>query len=192
MTTLTKTHRDDAIESILREAFYPRFADIEKQIDRSIEEFIAEQHPSFVSALIDVEFRRYLAVGSVNNFFTSDEYCVAFPKYKTSDLPPKQGYHVSREFFTRVKSAVIVPTGVYNFVISEELTATYHKCWTDYISARNTLRDTFYSYRVREKLMVDFPEFEKYLPVIVVAASAPMIVAESVRANLSSLGVPAS
>jgi hypothetical protein len=192
MTALTIAHRTDAIAAILKAAFEPRFDAIEVSINESLAAHVAALHPRFVELMGDPESRQYVATNGVSSFYTPNELRVAFPNYVCCGLPPAKGWHISSDKFRRFYADTQVPTSIASHTLSEELAAVYFKAWDDYVAAFDKLTDVFGSYKIREKFIVDFPEFEQYLPIVTVRSKLPMVVVSSVRAELTALGVPAA
>lgn len=198
MTTLKNADRDEVVRRVLTDAFAPRFTAIQKLLQGLLRTKLQEEHPEFVKLAGNPEARKYLATTTARNiYFMAGEDCIiaAAPTYGArAKMPEPPGYYrIERDQHTLLKDCdTLVPCILGDLKVSDATVIdAYRKAWADYVAACDKLLALLYSYNVREKFEVDFPEFAKYLPPTVVKPKLPVVVAKEVRAELSAFGVPA-
>ncbi len=60
MTTLTKTARQEALTRVLKEAFEPKFSDLQKRLVQYTKDWLHTNHPVFEELLTRKDAREYL------------------------------------------------------------------------------------------------------------------------------------
>lgn len=196
MAALKNSDRDDVLRRVLTETFTPRFADIKKQAQVALRANLAAEHPQFVKLVKDVESLKYLAKTNVSRFYLIDgkeSVLLASPQYgRYVDIPASGNRGSNREDHSTIgDDDTVVPQTMGHFSIDDaKMLKAYKAVWADYVAARGKLSALLYSYATREKFVVDFPEFAKYLPPVVTKAKLPVVIVKDVRRELSKLGVP--
>lgn len=180
MTILTKTARREVLTRVLKEAFEPKFADLQKRLVQYASDWLQKNHPLFVELLARKDAREYL---HTKHFY---RVCINgvtayYPDYESS----YKGDSI------RINEVTVPYICVDNFTINDDaLKWDYDYLWDAYKAAHSELLKVLASYKTREALLKDFPEYATYLPAPVVKQLPAVIPAES-RAKLSALGIPA-
>lgn len=181
MTILTKAARQEVLTRVLKEAFEPKFADLQKRLVQYAKDWLHTNHPIFEELLARKDARQYLQTkhfyrlypGGVQAYYP--EYGIS---YKGSPI--------------RINELTVPYICVDTFQIdSPEIERTYESLWNSYRAAHSELFKILESYRTREALLKDFPEYATYLPAVTVK-QLPAVVPSESRAKLSALGIPAS
>lgn len=197
MATLKNTDRDEVARRALSDAFAPRFAAIQKDLQALLRDKLDKEHPEFVKLVKNPDTRKYLATTSACKIYFADgddTHIAAAPVYgKRSEMPEHSGYYsVERERHTLIQDGdTVVPCAMGDFKVSDrKVLKAYRQAWADYVAACDKLYSLLYSYNVREKFAADFPELAKYLPALAVKAKLPTVIVKDVRAELSKFGIP--
>jgi len=196
MTVLKKSDRQEVLIGVLTAAFKPRFNAIQAALIEFAKRKIADAHPVFYAAFADEALRPYLATTTVRYAYIGDENQAKIvpPVYGNyAEAPENRHYRLDYDRYGVFNFGdVIVPANIGDFVVSDTaVLASYASAWADYSKAHKVLSALLNGYATREKLVVDFPEYEGYLPEIAAKKNLPAIVVPTVRAELSALGVPA-
>lgn len=183
MTTLTKTARREVLTKVLKEAFEPKFADLQKCLVQYALDWRRTNHPVFEELLARKDARGYLYTKNFWSVYLGDMRCY-FPEYGYDD--PKHGRRA-----IRINELAVPYICTDDFTIrDDELKCAYESLWDSYRAAHSELFKVLASYKTREALLKDFPEYATYLPEPVVKQLPAVMPAES-RAKLSALGIPA-
>jgi hypothetical protein len=196
MTTLKITDREEVLRRVLTEAFKPRFGAIGGAADNLLRKLLAKDHPRFIELLADKTASAYLATSSSKEAMRlnaeGEKIKLAAPVYGVLGSEPTQHWYSCGEKLVRLCTESIVPCGMGDFVIADaKFLKTYSQAWADYEAAWYKLASVLASYKTREKLIADFPEFEVHLPELTVPAKLPAVIVKDVRRDLKKLGVPA-
>ena len=183
MTILTKTARREVLTKVLKEAFEPKFADLQKRVVQYALDRRRTNHPVFEELLARKGAREYLHTKCFWSVYLGGMRGY-FPEYGYDD--PKHGRRVIK---INEVTAPYISVDDFN-IMDVELDRIYHSLWHAYKAAHSELFKVLASYRTLEALLVDFPEYATYLPAPVVKQLPAVIPAES-RAKLSALGIPA-
>ena len=180
MTILTKTARREVLTKILKEAFEPKFADLQKRLVQYALDWRRTNHPVFEELLARKDAREYLHTKCFYRVCLNG-VTAYYPHYPTT----LDGERI-------VLHEVTVPyiCGDDFTIKDDELSKLYESLWDSYEAAHSELLKVLASYRTREALLVDFPEYATYLPAPVVKQLPAVVPAES-RAKLLALGIPA-
>lgn len=181
MTTLSKTARQEILTKVLKEAFEPKFADLQKRLVQYVLEWRRTQHPVFEELLARKDAIQYLRTRTVWLLYAGDE-SMQYPNYEA-------GGDGGRIATNEVTIPVIDHSDVLT-VEDQNICETYRNLRRSCDEARSELLKVLAAYRTVEALLIDFPEYAKYLPAPTVKQLPAVIPAES-RAKLSALGVPA-
>ncbi len=182
MTILTKTARQEVLTRVLKEAFEPKFADLQKRLVQYALDWRRTNHPVFEEMLVRKDAKQYLQIKHFWRVYIADT-CAYSPDYGHVN-------GMSRPAI-RINELTVPYICEDNFKIDDtELECTYESLWDAYKAAHSELLKVLASYRTREALLKDFPEYATYLPIPVVKQLPAVIPAES-RAKLSALGIPA-
>lgn len=193
---ITNKQRAEFIGSALREAFAPRFAEIEAKALDIAKAQLKEQHPKFLELASDPETRQYLAVADDIALTARGEegrYNLRKPtnyeKVECRDYMSRRSYvenldslrvHVDRPAYQ-----------LFEFVLPEALVAEYHQVWADLKEAKETLTSTIYAYTTHEKFRADFPQLGKHLPhPPLKACTSVSVPVEDVLLKLAKVGIP--
>lgn len=177
---LTKTMRTEVLTKVLKEVFEAKFNDLQKRLVEYARQWLQEKHPVFVELLARKDAREYLATKHFYWLIINDikAYCPEYGVgYYGDDIKIDEvtiPYHVNSSL--TIKDDLLIET--YN---------TLHE---QYREAYSELHSILFSYSSREKLLADFPEYSKYLPVPTITA-LPAVIPSEARAKLSALGIPA-
>lgn len=185
MTTLTKTARREVLTKVLKEAFEPKFADLQKRLVQYALDWRRTNHQVFEGLLARKDARKYLHTKHFYRVYLNG-VTAYYPDYGmlSFDAP----YKGSPIKINEVTAPYILTD---DFIVENvELCTTYESLWDSYRAAHSELLKVLASYRTREALLKDFPEYATYLPTPVVKQLPAVIPAES-RAKLSALGIPA-
>lgn len=177
---LTKTMRTEVLTKVLKEVFEPKFNDLKKRLVEYARQWLQENHPVFVELLARKDSREYLHTKHFYRLLI-DDAGIFYPEYGI-------GYYGDNININEVT----VPYHVNSSLTIEDpdIIKTYNDLHEQYRQACTELHSVLYSYSSREKLLADFPEYSKYLPVPTVAA-LPAVIPSEARAKLSALGIPA-
>ena len=176
MTILTKTARREVLTKILKEAFEPKFADLQKRFVQYALDWRRTNHPVFEELLARKNALEYLHTKCFYRLYI-DGITAYYPKYPTT-------FDGERIVVNEVTVPYILTD---NFIVEDtELTKLYKSLWDSYEAAHSELLKVLASYRTREALLVDFPEYATYLPAPVVKQLPAVVPAES-RAKLAEL-----
>jgi hypothetical protein len=195
MSALKITDREEVLRLVLKEAFEPRFDALLKRAESLLTKHLAKEHPRFVELFADTASRAYLAMSVNTRPYLKNKdnslACMCSPKYETYDEQPDCKYP-NTERYRHFAMSPTVPCSLATFVVEDaKLLAAYSQAWVDYSAAWTKLYAVLCSYSQREKLIADFPEFEAYLPELLVKAKLPSVIVKDVRRDLKKLGVPA-
>ncbi len=135
------------------------------EINEQFKRFIAE----FVAALNNPAISTYIAFGVGAECRVTEHQ----PKHR---LELRLSDDIKRPQFL----------SVFYAVASDD----YYKAWADYTKAQAVLSELLNSYSTVEKLIVDFPEYAKYVPELPPAKNLPIVVVSELRGKLTALGVP--
>ena len=179
MTILTKTARQEVLSKVLREAFEPKFADLQKRLVQYALDWRRTNHPVFEELLARKDTREYLHTKHFYRVYL-DDFCAHTPDYSGIFSP------------TIKVNEVTIPYKCDDSIVIQDidLIVIYTNLWEAYRSAHSELLKVLASYRTREALLKDFPEYATYLPAITVKQLPAVMPSES-RAKLSALGIPA-
>lgn len=176
MTTLTKTARQEALTRVLKEAFEPKFSDLQKRLVQYTKDWLHTNHPVFEELLTRKDAREYLSTRQFYRMYIGGSTAY-YPDYQTTLV----GKRIS------VDEVTVPYVCVDGFVIQDnDLIKLYDSLWDSYKAACHELFKVLAAYRTREALLVDFPEYATYLPAITVKQLPAVIPAES-RARLRGL-----
>jgi hypothetical protein len=180
MTVLTNNVRDEVRTKLLKEAFEPKFTDLRNRIAQHAREWLHVNHPVFEELLARRDAARYL---------DKRPFYMVRIGMGTAKIP---SYDDSVNHYKLKIDEVLVPTTHADdfYLIDDTIVDEYRCLWERYKNASLELFKVLRSYRTREKLLVDFPEYEKYLPAIEVK-KLPALIPGEARAKLSALGIPA-
>jgi len=182
MTTLTKSARQEVLTKVLKEAFEPKFADLQKRLVQYARDWMHTNHPVFEELLARKDAREYLSTKCFYRIYLAG-VTAYYPDY--SGALPKGG-------MIRVNELSVPCICTDNFTVeSDELSKLYESLWDAYETAHSELLRVLASYKTREALLVDFPEYATYLPVPVLKWLPASVVPSESRAKLSALGIPA-
>lgn len=185
MTILTKTARQEVLTKVLKEAFEPKFADLRQRLVQYAKGWLQTNHPVFVELLARKDAREYLSTKTFWSVYLGGMRCY-FPEYGYDD--PKHGRRV-----IRIDELTVPYICVDDFAIDDdELKSAYESLWDSYRAAHSELLKVLASYKTREALLKDFPEYATYLTVPVMIKQLPAVIPAESRAKLSALGIPAS
>ena len=207
MSTLANTARNETISAALRDAFAPRFKELQDALEVRAAVWLAESHPEFCKAKKDAKLRSYLRITSTlpihftwkqetDNGVRTKVRGFRLPEYSATI---RNLYHkCDCSTWSRVEGAstfdvksLDVPEGSSLTVEQgDPMLEAYEALWHDYDAARDALHDTLYAYNVREKLEADFPNLTKYLPVRESKQRALAVPVDALQARLSKVGVP--
>lgn len=181
MTILTKTARREVLTRVLKEAFEPKFADLQKRLVQYASDWLQKNHPLFVELLARKDAREYLHTKHFYRVYLNG-VTAYYPDYESS----YKGDPI------RINEVTVPYICVDSFTICDDdaLKWDYDLLLDSYRAAYSELLKVLASYRTREALIKDFPEYAKYLPAPVVKQLPAVIPSES-RAKLSALGIPA-
>ena len=183
MTTLNKTARQEVLSKVLKEAFEPKFTDLQKRLVQYALDWRRTSHPVFEELLARKDAREYLQTKCFWSVYLGDMRGY-FPEYGYDN--PKHGRRV-----IKINEVTVPYICVDDFTIKDvELERTYDSLWDSYRAAHSELLKVLASYKTREALLKDFPEYATYLPAPVVKQLPAVVPAES-RAKLLALGIPA-
>lgn len=174
---LTKADKDFLISKVLKETFKAKFDAWEKELKEKIQAKVFAEHPVFERLLKDKETRPYLYITSPH-YVHVNESTPRMPDYET-------GHVADWINFRSIDAPNDVCQGCFDFEDKY-----YLELCDKYREAYAALRRMLNSYTTREKFLVDFSEYKDYLPAIV-KPGLPAIIPATVRAELSSLGIPA-
>lgn len=177
---LTKTMRTEVLTKVLKEAFEPKFNDLQKRLVQYARLWVQEHHPIFVELLARKDSREYL---HTKHFYwlQIDDARASYPEYGI-------GYYGDD---IKINEVTIPYHAKGSLTVEDaELIKIYNTLHEQYREAYTELHSVLYSYSSREKLLADFPEYSKYLPVPTVTA-LPAVIPSEARAKLSALGIPA-
>lgn len=177
MTTLSKTARQEILTKVLKEAFEPKFADLQKRLVQYLLEWRRTQHPVFEELLARKDAAQYLYTRTVWSLRAGDE-SMKYPNYEN-------GGSGGRIATNEVTIPVIDHCDSLT-VEDQNIGETYRNLRKSCDEARSELLKVLAAYRTVEALLTDFPEYAKYLPAPTVKQLPAVI-----RAKLSALGVPA-
>lgn len=193
-TKLNKKMRDEFLESALRDAFSPRFADLREKLTAHCKAAVEAGHPEFVKALKNKALRPYLALGQ--RWAAVTEGCGLFVPTRYSSFCADQ----LGGKYTSVGSELIYfflefdapGMGKYRPVVTDPARiAEYKAVWSDLIEARKTLAATIAAYTTAEKFEADFPQLAKYLPrPTKTAGTAVAVQVGDVLEKLAKVGIP--
>jgi hypothetical protein len=194
MTTLKITDREEVLRRVLTEAFKPRFGALHKSAEDLLRKLLAKDHPRFIELLVDKTASAYLAISSSKEAMRLNadgkKVKLAAPVYGVLGSEPTDYRGFDGKL--RLVTDIIVPCGMGDFVIADaKFLKTYSQAWADYGAAWHKLASVLASYKTREKLVADFPEFEVHLPELTVPAKLPAVIVKDVRRDLKTLGVSA-
>jgi len=180
MTTLTNKIRDEVRTKLLKEAFEPKFADLRNHIAQHAREWRHINHPVFEELLKHKDTDRYL---------DKRPFYMVRIGMGTAKIP---SYDDSVNDYKLKIDEVLVPSAHADnfYLVDDTILNEYHSIWERYKNASVELFKVLRSYRTREKLLMDFPEYEKYLPAIEVK-KLPALIPSEARAKLTALGIPA-
>lgn len=180
MTTLTNKIRDEVRTKLLKEAFESKFADLRNHIAQHAREWRHINRPVFEELLNRRDAARYL---------DKRPFYMVRIGMDTAKTP---SYDDSVNHYKLRIDEVLVPTVESDsfYVTDDTILNEYHSLWERYKNASVELFKVLRSYRTREKLLMDFPEYEKYLPAVEVK-KLPALIPSEARAKLSALGIPA-
>lgn len=190
---MKNSDRADALRRILSDSFAPRFAEINRKLTAALRAHIAQEHPVFRKMMDDDTMRGYVAFSNMTRF-RINENIAAIPSYGVCGEMPT-GTHLGYGNYcsAMTDSDTPVPAGLGRVSVNDsDLWAEYTSAWSDYLAARNKVMSLLRSYKTRDKLAADFPEFAKYIPPAVVKAKLPSVIVADVRADLKGFGVPCS
>ncbi len=182
MTTLTNKIRDEVRTKLLKEAFESKFADLRNRIAQHAREWRHTNHPAFEELLNSKETSVYLN--------KQPFYMVKIGEPGITARAPSYNNH-ALDYKMKIDE-VLVPAAESDVlpITDDAICREYHSLWDRYRNASVELFKVLRSYRTREKLLVDFPEYEKYLPAIEVK-KLPALIPPEARAKLTALGIPA-
>lgn len=184
------------LEAILRDAFAPRFQKMHDEINEEFRKFVADDHAEFVAALNNPAISTYIAfgVGAKSHIphYREERYvnlCRPMWGYKTSPPDSLYEYHqLKHRLELRLSDDIKRPQ--FLSVFHSTTPDDYYKTWSDYTEAQAVLSALLNSYSTVEKLIVDFPEYAKYVPELPPTKNLPVVVVSEVRGKLTALGVP--
>lgn len=193
---ITNKQREEFIESALREAFAPRFAEIEAEALEVAKAQLKGQHPKFLELAADPEARQYLAIADGVYLTAQGEegrYNLRKPsnyeKFECREYASRRHYV---ENLSCLQAHLDRPAyRPFELVLPEELVAEYHQVWADLKEAKETLTSTIYTYTTHEKFRVDFPQLAQHLPPPPLKACTSVAVpVEDVLLKLAKVGIP--
>lgn len=177
---LTKTMRTEVLTKVLKEVFEPKFNDLQKRLVVYGCQWLLENHPVFVELLARKDSREYL---HTKHFYwlQIDDTRAFYPEYGI-------GYYGDD---IKINEVTIPYHANSSLTVEDaELIKIYNTLHEQYREAYTELHSVLYSHSSREKLLADFPEYSKYLPVPPVTLM-PAVIPSEARAKLSALGIPA-
>ena len=174
MTTLSKTARREILAKVLKEAFEPKFADLQKRLVQYVLEWRRMEHPVFEELLARKDAAQYLRTRTLWLLYADDESM----EYHNYEYGGDGGRIATDEVTIPVIDHCDSLT-----VEDQNIGETYRNLRKSCDEARSEL---LAAYRTVEALLTDFPEYAKYLPAPTVKQLPAVI-----RAKLSALGVPA-
>lgn len=176
---LTKATRTEVLSKVLKEAFEPKFAKLQKRLVEYARKWLHDNHPVFVELLARKDAREYL---HTKGFHRVRIDCVDMRR-------PDWG--IDGTTVPIKVDEVSIPYRAHSYleVTNVDLALTYSTLRSDYEMARAELSSVLAAYKTHEALLADFPEYAKYLPVPVVKQLPAVIPSES-RAKLSALMIP--
>lgn len=202
MASLTNKDREAVKESLLKEAFEPRFNAIKQKVEDCLRQLVKAEHGKFLDLMADESTRGYLArtvIGELGFHDTPNK--ANFMMVRPRDYGNRADYYEpsSRYYFNADKNCqlikggdVVIPTKLGGWLCQDaDLLAEYRALWADYDKAYSTLDAALSSFRTREKFAEAFPEFAKRLPPAKQKAGLPVVIASNVLADLAAVGVPA-
>lgn len=171
---LTRADKNFLITKVLTETFKAKFDAWEIELKERIQAEVYLKHPVFERLLKDKETRPYLYITSLNYVYVNGN---------TPLMPDYLGACDDRMNFRSIN----VPPQMNGFDFKDPY---YAELCHAYKEAYATLNRMLNSYTTRKKFLVDFSEYKDYLPVVE-KVGLPAIIPATVRAELSSLGIPA-
>ena len=177
---LTKTMRTEVLTKVLKEVFEPKFNDLQKRLVEYGRLWVQENNPVFVELLARKDSREYL---HTKHFYwlQIDDTRAFYPEYGI-------GYYGDD---IKINEVTIPYHANSSLAIKDpDIIKTYNTLHEQYREAYTELHSVLYSHSSREKLLADFPEYSKYLPVPPVTPM-PAVIPSEARAKLSALGIPA-
>lgn len=193
---ITNKQRSEFIESALREAFAPRFAEIEVKALEVAKAQLKGQHPKFLELASDPETRQYLAIADGIALTAQGEegrYNLRKPsnyeKVECREYTSRRRYVENLNLLqAHLDRPAYKP---FELVLPEELVAEYLQVWADLKEAKETLTSTIYTYTTHEKFRVDFPQLARHLPhPPLKACTAVTVPVEDVLLKLAKVGIP--
>lgn len=176
MTMLTKTARREVLTRVLKEAFEPKFADLHKRLVQYALDWRRTNHPVFEELLARKDAREYLHTKHFYRVYING-VTAYYPDYESS----------YKGDLIKINELTVSYICVDNFTINDDaLKWDYDYLWDAYKAAHSELLKVLASYRTRESLIKDFPEYATYLPAITVKQLPAVIPSES-RAKLAEL-----
>lgn len=176
MTILTKTARREVLTRVLKEAFEPKFADLQKRLVQYASDWLQKNHPLFVELLARKDAREYLHTKHFYRVYLNG-VTAYYPDYESS----YKGDPI------RINEITVPRICADSFIVDDnDITLTYDSLWDTYRAAHSELLKILAAYRTHEALLVDFPEYATYLSAPVVKQLPAVIPAES-RARLKEL-----
>lgn len=177
---LTKTMRTEMLTKVLKEVFEPKFNDLQKRLVEYARLWVQEHHPIFVELLARKDSREYLHTKYFYWLIINDARAY-YPEYGI-------GYYGD---YIKINEVTVPYHVASSFAINDpDIIKTYNTLHEQYREAYTELHSILYSYSSREKLLADFPEYSKYLPIPTITA-LPAVIPSKSRAKLSALGIPA-
>lgn len=172
---LTRADKNFLITKVLTETFKAKFDAWETELKERMQAEVYLKHPVFERLLKDKETRPYLYVTSPHSVHVNN-VIPCMPDYVTEHITAWMNFR-----------SIKVPPQINGFDFKDQ---HYAELCHAYKDAHATLNRMLNSYTTREKFLVDFPEYKDYLPAVE-KVGLPAIIPATVRAELSSLGIPA-
>lgn len=182
MIVLTKTALREILVKVLKEAFEPKFADLQKRLVQYVLEWRRTQHPVFDELLARKDAAPYLHTRLIWLLYAGEGEPMKYPNYEAGG----DGGRIA----TNEVTIPVIDHSESLTVDDQNICETYRNLRRSCDEARSELLKLLAAYRTVEALLIDFPEYAKYLPAPTVKQLPVVIPAES-RAKLSALGVPA-
>lgn len=198
MTILTNKDRAAVKQSLLKEAFEPRFDALAAKVEKALADTVKNEHPKFLQLRADPEAAPYVAATVNGELRLSDGSGFLFTapadySKVASNRRICARYYLADENLRRFRGGnVTVPPQMTDWKCEDTaLLAEYTALWEEYAVAYRTLDDALSSFRTREKFTAAFPEFAKRLPPAPHKAGLPAVVTSDVLSKLAAVGVPA-
>lgn len=196
MTRLNKIDREEIIKQILKNSFEKKWDNLCNKIFEQYKVQLVEEHPKFIELRDNPEIKSYLNLYYNDRLYLLDkdnkEYILSKPIWGDwAELiePGKSLYGLEGQKLIREPTQQ-VPYSFTTVKIQDiKLLTQYKHLWKCYVEARILLISTLRAYQTREKLVNDFPKFEKYLPEIESKVTSIALIPKDIEDKLNNLNI---